>query len=65
MLWTVQVLRQNEVLAKKFFEPWSYIQSEHSMTELTQALQPLQVLLVSSCDFLPSLSVFQSVLLLR
>ena len=40
---SLQVLRQNEALAKKFFEPWSYIQSDHSMTELTQALQPLQV----------------------
>jgi len=37
----MQVLRQNEILAKKFFEPWSYIQTEHSMAELTQALQPL------------------------
>jgi myosin-6 len=37
----MQVLRQNEMLAKKFFEPWSYIQTEHSMQELTQELQPL------------------------
>eukprot|EP01043_Picozoa_sp_COSAG02_P010080 COSAG02_NODE_349_length_24073_cov_102.816092_6_plen_1343_part_00 len=37
----MQVLRQNDMLAKKFFEPWSYIQTEHSMQELTQALQPL------------------------
>eukprot|EP01043_Picozoa_sp_COSAG02_P009111 COSAG02_NODE_304_length_25204_cov_11.025095_17_plen_1285_part_00 len=37
----MQVLRQNDVLSKKFFEPWSYIQTEHSMQELVQALQPL------------------------
>jgi hypothetical protein len=37
----MQVLRQNEMLANKFFEPWSYIQTEHSMQELTRALQPL------------------------
>ena len=32
----MQVLRQNEVLSKKFFEPWSYVQSDHSMQELLQ-----------------------------
>ena len=37
----MQVLRQNEVLAKKFFEAWSYVQSDHSMTDLISALQPL------------------------
>ena len=37
----MQVLRQNEVLSKKFFEPWSYVQSDHSMQELLQSLQPL------------------------
>ena len=35
----MQVLRQNEVLAKKFFEPWSYVQSDLSMTELIATLQ--------------------------
>ena len=38
---SLQVLRQNEALAKKFFEPWSYVQSDHSMQELLQSLQPL------------------------
>ena len=37
----MQVLRQNDMLAKKFFEPWSYIQTDHSMQELVRALQPL------------------------
>ena len=37
----VQVLRHVDWLAKKFFEPWSIIQTEHSMQELVRALQPL------------------------
>ena len=37
----MQVLRQNDMLAKKFFEPWSFIQTDHSMQELTHALQPI------------------------
>ena len=37
----MQVLRQNKMRAKKFFEPWSIIQTEHSMQELVRALQPL------------------------
>ena len=35
------VLRQNEALAKKFFEPWSFIHTEHSMQGLVEVLQPL------------------------
>ena len=37
----MQVLRQNEVLSKKFFEPWSFVQTDMSMHELMTALQPL------------------------
>jgi hypothetical protein len=39
-LWML-VLRQNEALAKKFFEPWSFIHTEHSMQGLVEVLEPL------------------------